>query len=160
MYIRKFQKIGTITIPKGITSIDITDPCYDKDTWCRIKTKIIPGKYNAWIWMKGGRIFKTALIKAKIDINKETVYQKEIGFIGVDAGLAGYFVDKPDYNDKQWQEICDWIYQGDAVAWYHSSQAPMNCIGFFTRTGYGDGEYSVFEITASTGELIGYALEF
>lgn len=33
------------------TRVDITDPCYDSDTWCRINNvKIKAGEYTCRVW--------------------------------------------------------------------------------------------------------------
>lgn len=60
---------------------------------------------------------------------------KEIGSIGVDAGLAGFFHNKPDYSDEEWSAFCDRISRGDA--WLTED-------GFYSSSGYGDGGYGVF----------------
>ena len=67
------------------------------------------------------------------------------GSIGVDAGLAGFFHNKPDYSDEAWSKFCDRIRHGDA--WLTED-------GFYSSSGYGDGCYGVYaykqdgEITA------------
>ena len=60
---------------------------------------------------------------------------REIGEIGVDAGLAGFFENKPDYNDDEWGEFCDAIMEGNA--WM------IDC-GVFSSSGWGDGCYGVY----------------
>lgn len=32
-------------------AIDITDPCYDKDVWCRITATVKAGTYECRVWM-------------------------------------------------------------------------------------------------------------
>ena len=33
-------------------SVDITDPCYDKDVWCRMNdVKISDGEYACYVWL-------------------------------------------------------------------------------------------------------------
>lgn len=70
---------------------------------------------------------------------------EKIGSIGVDAGLAGFFHNKPDYSDEAWSKFCDRIRHGDA--WLTED-------GFYSSSGYGDGCYGVYaykqdgEITA------------
>ena len=66
-----------------------------------------------------------------------------IGNIGVDAGLAGFFHDKPDFTDAQWTAFCDQIKTGDT--W-------LTDLGFFSVSGYGDGAYKVF--AAKTGNEV------
>ena len=32
-------------------SVDITDPCYDKDVWCRMNNvKVSEGEYACYVW--------------------------------------------------------------------------------------------------------------
>ena len=42
------KKIGEVLFLDGLC--DVTDPCYDKDTWCALhNVKIMPGVYSAFI---------------------------------------------------------------------------------------------------------------
>lgn len=75
---------------------------------------------------------------------------KEIGVIGVDAGLAGFFMNKPDYTDEQWHDFCESIRKGDA--WIKDE-------GFFSSSGYGDGCYPVFAYTVDD-EIIALEIRF
>lgn len=119
--------------------IDITDPCYNKDVWCRMNgVSIAPGSYACVAWTGedpsfGHRVLIAGIYKDGKIPSQQTM--KEIGDIGVDAGLAGFFEDKPDYNDKQWSEFCDSICKGEA--WIKDE-------GFFTSSGIGDGCYGVY----------------
>ena len=79
-------------------SVDITDPCYDKDVWCRMNNvKISEGEYACYVWRhtdKGkyedGTPYSYLLVGAiGIYRNGDIPRQKdmeEIGSIGVDAG--------------------------------------------------------------------------
>ena len=58
-----------------------------------------------------------------------------IGTIGVDAGLAGFFNNKQDFNDDEWSELCDRIGGGNAWNLYN---------GVFSSSGFGDGIYDVY----------------
>lgn len=137
-------------------SVDITDPCYDRDVWCRMDdVKIKEGTYDCVIWRQTlkGDVDGEPYVERRVGIigiylNGAIPPQKsmvEIGSIGVDAGLAGFFHNKPDYSDEEWSALCDHIRKGDA--WLTED-------GFFSYTGYGDGGYPVFaskvhgEITA------------
>ena len=60
---------------------------------------------------------------------------EEIGSIGVDAGLAGFFHNKPDYIDEEWGRFCDRVRNGDT--WLIED-------GFYSSSGYGDGCYGVY----------------
>lgn len=93
--------------------VEVTDPCYDKDVWCRMTTDDVKaGNYNCIIWRGNSRIGIIGIyLDGKIPSQKT---MEKIGTIGVDAGLAGFFMNKPDYSDKEWCEFCDSIKRGDA----------------------------------------------
>lgn len=148
------EKIGTMDFHG---SVDITDPCYDRDVWCRMTdVKIRKGVYTCIAWhhknkgtFDNGEPYCYDVIgiigiyfDGVIPCQKE---MKEIGSIGVDAGLAGFFHNKPDYTDDEWTAFCDRVRHGDA--WLIKD-------GFYSSSGYGDGCYGVYayeqggEITA------------
>lgn len=125
--------------------VDVTDPCYNKDEWCRLNgIKIKEGDYKCVVWMRpdtvvydGKEYDDTRVAIIGIYLNGLVPGEKqmeEIGEIGVDAGLAGFFMDKPDYTDEQWHDFCNSIRNG--YAW-------MKEEGFFSSSGYGDGFYAV-----------------
>ena len=93
-------------------SVDITDPCYDKDVWCRMNdVKISDGEYTCNVWhhtdkgtYKDGTPYSYILVGAiGIYRNGDIPRQKDmekIGSIGVDAGLAG---SEMCIRDRGWQ---------------------------------------------------------
>ena len=123
---------------------DITDPCYDRDVWCRINDiPTVPGKYvciayflNDENW--GNRIAMMRIEHESVcgieDIVAEEVFINEIG---VDAGLAGFFNKKPDYTDDEWVKFCN-----DLGREYPRHKIVKD--GFVCSSGYGDGEYPVY----------------
>lgn len=126
---------GTINLPD---KIDITDPCYNKDVWCRINNfPITPGVYECYVVEAdneetGG--WGTRIARIGIRKDKANHYERK-GNIGVDAGLAGFFINKPNYTDDEWHKICDEISGKDvSLAADH----------FFSSSGYGDGAYDVY----------------
>lgn len=141
---------GKKTFPN---KIDITDPCYTRNVWCRInEVPITAGEYECYVKEKsnketggwGKRVAKIGIRKEKADN-----YTK-IGYIGVDAGLAGFFFDKPDYTDDQWDELCNMVCNGNA--WM------VDC-GFFSESGYGDGSYNVY-VGHKDGEVVEVFIDF
>ena len=126
-------------------SVDITDPCYNRDVWCRMNdVKIHDGSYTCIAWYqtdKGeydGKPYSYKVVgilgiylDGIIPCQKE---MKEIGSIGVDAGLAGFFHNKPDYDDEAWSAFCDRVAHGDV--WLMEDS-------FYSVSGYGDGCYGV-----------------
>lgn len=121
--------------------IDVTDPCYDRDVWCRKNDiEIRPGEYECYADVLsndetcgfGKRVSRIGI--RHIGTNERCF--ECIGVIGVDAGLAGFFQNKPDYDDDEWADFCGRIEHGNLC--YFSEE------GFFSSSGYGDGEYGVY----------------
>lgn len=78
---------------------------------------------------------------------------KPIGTIGVDSGMAGFFPDKPDFNDKEWNDFCDNIALLKGPAYFKSD------LGFWTNSGYGDGGYKV-EAIKENNQIIALRILF
>ncbi len=127
-------------------SVDITDPGYDKDVFCRINNlPIAEGIYDCVVWyqMEGSNEKEKQYAYSMVGIigiyrNGEIPPQKKmelIGTIGVDAGLAGFFHNKPDYTDNEWGKFIGQLTCGDV--WLTEE-------GFFSASGYGDGIYPVY----------------
>lgn len=141
-------------------TVDITDPCYNKDVWCRMTAEVKAGEYACYVWRnteKGvydGREYKdvrVGVIGIYLDgIIPPAKAMEDIGSIGVDAGLAGFFMNKPDYNDNEWDRICNLIDKGDA--WIIDE-------GFFSESGYGDGCYGVYANKVN-GEITALEIRF
>ena len=183
MLLRKKTK-GYIHIPNGI--VDITDPCYDKDTRCRINNiKVKLGTYRCRYWMgaelEEKDIEETKSLAKEFNRDEEEMLEmerrdiqgrcfvieiqlkgrafqlnspqwEEIGRIGVDAGLAGFFWNKPDFTDEKWSAFCDSL-DFDKSVWLREE------MGFFCSSGYGDGYYSVYAIKEK-GEIIALKICF
>lgn len=145
----------TITFKLGY--VDITDPCYDKTYWARLRGELPPGEYDYAANIDD--VVKSICILRK---GWEGCAQsKFIGYIGVDAGLAGFFDNKPDYNDDEWLDVCNFIWkQHNKVCEAHLDNA-MRCEGVFSSSGYGDGEYPVYQLVSDyTGVIVGYEIKF
>lgn len=124
--------------------IDITDPCYDKDVWCRMKYDMVPGNYMCYVSTKDCDVWGTRVSRIGICLDGKTPARlKEIGEIGVDAGMAGFFNNKPDYSDDEWREFCEGL--GNEDFWIRE-----DC--FFSDSGYGDGMYPVYAKFAPNSE--------
>lgn len=154
---------GTIKFNSGY--VDITDPCYKNGTWCRLRAELPIGEYDyeanikdllAW----GNRVTSICIQRKEKDW-VGTLKRKCIGYIGVDAGLAGFFDSKPDYDYDAWDKVCDFIFaQHNKVYEAHLDNA-MRCEGVFSSSGYGDGDYPVYQITSDYSDaIVGYEIEF
>ena len=144
--------------------LSVTDPCYDKDVWCRLDgLNILPGDYTCIAYtgtfyyaFEGKRHRETrvcVLSLFRCDENFKTAVDQmdEIGEIGVDAGLAGFFENKPDYNDEEWSAFCEAIRDKDWVE--------TDC-GFCSSSGYGDGSYPVFAKKNADGLITALEIRF
>lgn len=163
------KKVGEIEICNG--SIDITDPCYDKNVWCRDTFKNMKnGIYSCYVVMSnegkwGWRVDSSAIVykqkseKEELDLLHKFQYVKNsIWEIGVDAGMAGYFTDKPDFNDGGWSMLCDSLDLNNNKYWIRSFD--NNSVGFFTDSGFGDGGYPVFAIADDDDCFIAVKIKF
>ena len=171
--------IGSIKVPDG--KIDVTDPCYDKDVWCRKTYDIMPGEYDCYAWtgkddICGKRVWTAAILwyddsTFNTYLADDSLWE-EVGEIGVDAGLAGFFNHKPDFSDNEWGRLCDWMhdtsathneakeydeeYDGEIDAYIKSFDG---LDGFWTESGCGDGVYPVYAIKQD-GKIIALKIEF
>ena len=152
-------EIGEIILGE---TVDITDPGYDRDVWCRMNdVKVVPGTYTCKKYthtsrytVDGKRISDTRVFISGIYLKDHRLKMEdfeEIGEIGVDAGLAGYFPCKKDYSEEEWSSFCDRIYKGNA--WLIDD-------GFCTSSGYGDGCYPVYAIKDETGRATALEIRF
>ena len=158
----------TMTVKEG-QIVTVTDPCYDADTPSAY-LHLPAGEYNCYYdiidegsW--GMRIAHCALLKkGASDYFLDEGFTEYAGSTGVDAGLAGFFIDKPDYDDKAWDEFCANLRKADAE-WKEISGRSYKEVyhipeGFFTCSGYGDGEYAVYLLKGFKDDVIGAKLVF
>lgn len=139
--------------------VDVTDPCYNANTWCRSKiNNVFPGKYACYAILSNEGDWGECVSKARIvlddgsNVAKDTQSRiiigrswRRVANIGVDAGLAGFFADKPDFNDEQWHQLCNWMF-GDENKNFYIKRFDNDTDGFWTSSGYGDGCYDVYAI--------------
>ena len=126
---------GNIELP---CNIDITDPSYDEDVWCRINNfPISAGTYECYVTMAdndetngwGTRIARIGIRRKDYKADR---YERR-GMIGVDSGMAGFFNCD---NRKAFEEMFE----------NHNSTKDVIFTGtaFFSSSGYGDGCYDVY----------------
>ena len=152
---------GSLDVASG--TLDITDPCYNRDVWCQINgADAEPGNYECFSLRQnrgdfGIRVSNCMILLEGIErIDTKTRY---LGEIGVDAGMAGFFSpSKPDFDDdEQWNNICDMSLERDANVYTFTDESE----GFWTSSGYGDGSYPVYALYAEGYEKpVGYEIVF
>ena len=94
--------------------VEITDPCYPKEyelTRDRIAMPIKTGDYECVTWkhIEDGDFHHERVMIIGIYLNgvEPDINTAEIvGTIGVDTGTAGFFMNKPDYTDEEWERRC------------------------------------------------------
>lgn len=152
--------VGKLAIPDGI--VDITDPCYKRGTWCAMWEKHIkPGTYDCYVerhifeddgYGEDERVAKIAIHLPEVETG--VTVARYLDTIGVDAGLAGFFIKKQDYSDAEWESFCDDIYDiSEGDHWLRDD-------AFFSISGFGDGGYPVWALINEQGETVGLEIEF
>ena len=157
----KKKKVGVLHLAG---EIQVTDPCYDSDVWCRTKINVKEGDYTCRIWRDADEdVFSTVRIIGIYlnDIIPQAKAMEEIAEIGVDAGLAGFFSEKPDYSDDEWSAFCDEKRSPENAnkeAWIFNNI--LKTTGFFSYSGYGDGCYPIYVWKNRDGEIIAAEIRF
>lgn len=175
--------VGKINILDG--SVDVTDPCYDSDTWCAsFDRKVKAGVYDCYIditnfpsigvleeldedVMKGCKKVGDTEILNDHRISSLTIMYE--GFkpnhfmwrevdadIGVDAGLCGFYNHKKDYDDEEWSYFCDNLTNLEE---YEFLTCFLQDNGITVSSGFGDGSYKLYE-AYNANEVIGLRLDF
>lgn len=151
------EKVGLIEFGDRV---DITDPCYDRDVWCRLNDiEIVPGEYCCIIWRPEnpkdewdvGRIFAITICSMASDKQFDMDDAEQIGEIGVDAGLAGFLDPKANYSKEEWAELAQ-EFGGENVF--------LEDDRFFCSSGYGDGCYPVFASRNESGVIDALEIRF
>lgn len=143
--------------------LDVTDPCYDRDVVLRTTVDIDPGVYDYEIIIDGSTGWGDRC--KSISIKKEgcgkTRRGPAIGAIGVDAGLAGFFENKPDYDCDAWDKICESLHgYPRVIATDQNNKEPFGCECVFCSSGFGDGYYTVSSLLNFRGQVVGYEITF
>jgi hypothetical protein len=133
-------------------NVDITDPSFDEDVWCRINNfPIQAGEYECYVLMAddietGGYGNRVARIGIRTQYEGDHYERK--GIIGVDSGLAGFFNCD---NKLIYDDIVENHPAGEDVFIYDNA--------FVSSTGYGDAGYEVWA-GYSDGEIVDIYIEF
>lgn len=139
-------------------AVTVTDPCYDAGLG--VDLHLPKGTYGCYYetsdegdW--GVRIARAAIVLDKFaQAFERGAYNKHLaGSTGVDAGLCGFFIGKPDYTSAAWDAFCNRLRRIDEWSCKYTGKTYRDVYhteeGFFTSSGYGDGEYSVFLLARS-----------
>lgn len=178
------DEIGKFQVESG--KLRVSDPCYDKDTWCAGEIKNVKnGEWQACVsysdegnW--GIRVATLICVhkdhklgtwdKHPLDDN---TWKKQSFEVGVDSGQAGIFDDKYFKDDSVVANLTgkDRLYKNEILCpkepWYSwccdrtlaEDSAGVIPFGAVSSSGYGDGCYECY-IKEINGEVIGVAVDF
>lgn len=156
--------IGKFEITSGF--LNITDPCYDIDTWCAAFE--LPAKNGKWCgeidlldipdW--GTRVSK--LIAYHIENKKDKVTRRINAHIGVDSGQAGIFDSSvyPIGNTGEYNEL-DTFYGKCCNATLNNKNPAgiINNMGIVSSSGIGDGSYTA-KVKKEKGKIVKLEVDF
>ena len=154
-----FEKI---TEQKFEGNICVTDPCYDKNIWCRVNDlDILPGIYNCYAAKNESEVRIAACAIVHKDY-EHLVWSDNWAYgnnIGVDAGCAGFFENKPDFDHDAWKEICKYMRERRAQNQETFFLENEDWHGFWTESGYGDGGYDFYKLEKN-GKIVALKIVF
>ena len=155
--------------------VDVTDPCYNSNI--RVSYPCEPGKYETYHTLSdegewGNRVASCAIVHEDyledffddpsemdaedfIECANQNGYNLKEAVIGVDAGMAGFFDNKPDFDDSEWLRVCDEVKEGKV---FHLSFDERD--SFFTESGYGDGGYIACSLFNNDDKFVAGIIEF
>ena len=162
------MKLGKFEIVTG--KVLVSDPCYDKGTWCQgILNNVRKGNWTAYV--RKGREGRIAQLIAVADGEKTDKITKPTDFhIGVDSGQCGIF-DSEHYqlssDVKKVPKFNALTLNEDADKWYNmccdltlsevqGGVIPYGCV---SSTGWGDGDYYLYTKTKDK-EIVGLRVRY
>ena len=138
--------------------IDVTDPCYNKDVWCRTTVNAVEGTYDCYAREGNGETVASAIVNSDVVDDLNSLEFEYFTDIGVDAGMAGYFNNKPDYTQEEWTRFWKYINRNSNDGTYLIyEKIAIDIDGFFTDSGGGDGSYPVY-IAKENDKIVAVAI--
>lgn len=152
------------TIELG-SSIMLSDPCYEPDTWCSATLHIMrPGIYDCYAdfcdqseW--GIRVTRLVIVPA--ETNETLDYRHEVqACLCVDAGVFGVY-DRTYFHRKKSENAEAW-YDTNVLSWCMKEEAFIceDGKGFITTSGFGDGVYEAFCSHDESGRINAISVVF
>ena len=159
----------------------ISDPCYDKDTWCagtvkgcevgEWKSNVISFDEGEWGNRNGYLVACVSRLDSIPDPHDSRWSHLEID-VGVDSGQAGIFDEKFYKDDDSIKGVERLDEDGEVICedepWYsiccdrtlQKKGAGVIPYGVVSSSGYGDGGYDAYAIKDSMGEVIALMIDF
>ena len=162
------KHIGSLTLGNKVV---ISDPCYDSDVWCMLKDlPVVPGTYEAHIEFdtESMRVLSLTVWHKDYLPDEATCADEEwlSETIGVDSGQAGiydadYFHSYHDLSRSTEQDLNEWYMTACHCTTEHTNYADTmddSCV--ISRSGWGDGVYSVNVNRNNNGDIIAITISY
>lgn len=158
------EYIGTIKITNGL--IDATDPKSNNLNIDRINNiKICNGDYECYAVYEAKEPNLVGRCRIVLDDKKtmkkvlrDMSWRRYSPYVGVDTGMAGFFVNKPNFNKEEWDNFCNDFDDNRRKFIYENNTG--DSFGFCTESGYGDGLYEVWVIRNNKKEITALEIRF
>lgn len=118
--------------------IDISDPCYSRESLWRLNdVDVQPGDYDVVSWIsENGAVGTIGIyLNGVLPDHGNMVYLESIG---VDSGIAGFLKSGTELNRKEWEDFCNLFYNK-----IKDNELILDW-GVVCYSGHGDGEYDVY----------------
>lgn len=168
--------IGNLNLEDGF--VDITDPSYYRHAWGRRnQLGVNPGKYSCYIVQEDyeretcdGESYKLFRNSAGFIIHESikddpSKFREWIDYyidrISVDTAIVGFFSNKPDFDEEQWNYICDCRFDhiaGHDQFLFTNDQDGFD--GFICDTGDGDGIFNLYAFFNDDYEISALKITF
>jgi hypothetical protein len=168
----EIRKVGTFEVKSG--KIMVSDPCYNKETWCQGKLdNVLNGTWNAILYIYnegewGKRVGHLLVhhINHPSDLDLPNWEQQDFD-VGVDSGQAGIY-DEAEYHggfdadcNEEWYDInCKLTYDPKDSNQFGGVLKG----GVVSSSGYGDGGYDCSVIKnfsiPSCGKIVAIEINF
>lgn len=149
----------------------VTDPCYRIDTWCNyIVNNVLVGEYNTLIKTFDGGSWGER-VKELIVLHKDykEPHDEEIEYqwkpvsdnIGVDSGQCGvYDLSYRCKTSDDWIHNSEFYKKACKCTDKNEQYGEQDNAGVTSRTGFGDGTYTLFLLENSDGHVVGFRIVY
>lgn len=151
--------LGKFNVTSG--KLRVSDPCYDKGTWCSGTLDVPNGEWDAYLELSdegswGTRVASIQIIKDNSHTNSTWELTKID--VGVDSGQAGFFDESfypEDGGDNAffYDKVCN-------LTLGREQGGIIDGFGAVSSTGYGDGGYKCYVARDDAGQIVAAKIIF